>query len=221
MQQRKAFVYLRVSGKSQVDGDGFPRQIAAIKSYAAAHSIRIARIFRESGVPGTKDLEQRPALQELLMALHSNGVKYVLIEKLDRLARDLMVQETIISDMRKHGFEIISVSEPDLCSDDPSRKLMRQIFGSIAEYEKSMLVLKLRGAKLRWKARTGLREGRKPYGSRPGEPEIIERMKQMRKNGYAVDAIASKLNVEEVKPRAGKKWYATSVYRILKGAGAI
>ena len=30
-------------------------------------------------------------------------VRVVIIEKLDRLARDLMVQETIIADLRKHA----------------------------------------------------------------------------------------------------------------------
>jgi hypothetical protein len=47
-------------------------------------------------------------------------------------------------------------AEPDLCIDDPSRKLLRQIFGSIAEYEKTMLVLKLRGARQRKRKATGV-----------------------------------------------------------------
>ena len=76
-------------------------------------------------ISGTRDLENRPALQELMVALHSNGTKLVLVERLDRLARDLMIQESIIADMKRHGFEIVSVAEPDLCSDDPSRTLMR------------------------------------------------------------------------------------------------
>jgi DNA invertase Pin-like site-specific DNA recombinase len=37
---KKAFAYLRVSGKGQVDGDGFTRQIEAIKRYASQHEIR-------------------------------------------------------------------------------------------------------------------------------------------------------------------------------------
>jgi DNA invertase Pin-like site-specific DNA recombinase len=65
----------------------------------------------------------RPALREVMVALHSDGVKLVLIERLDRLARDLMIQESIIADMQRHGFEIRSVMEPDLCSNDPSRTL--------------------------------------------------------------------------------------------------
>src|ERR1700758_5359981 len=93
----RAFAYLRVSGKGQLEGDGFPRQLTAIEQYAKANGIRIERVFREEGVSGTKELENRPALQELLEALQSDGIKLVMVEKLDRLARDLMVQETIIS----------------------------------------------------------------------------------------------------------------------------
>jgi hypothetical protein len=54
-----------------------------------------------------------------MTALHANGVRTVIIEKLDRLASDLMVQETIIADLRKQGFELVSVAEPDLMANDP------------------------------------------------------------------------------------------------------
>ena len=161
----KAFAYLRVSGKGQIDGDGFTRQLEAIKRYPKDHEIRVVEVFQEKGVGGAKDLENRPAFLEMMTALHSDGVKLVLVEKLDRLARDLMVQETIIGDLRKHGFDLVSVMEPDLLQDDPPRKLMRQIMGAIAEYEKTMIVLKLRGARMRAKARTGRCKGAKPYGS--------------------------------------------------------
>ena len=214
--KKAAFAYLRVSGKGQLEGDGFTRQLAAIKKHAAAQGIRIVRIFREEGVSGTKDLENRPALQQLLVALHSNGIRLVLIEKLDRLARDLMIQESIVADMKRNGFEIVSVSEPDMCSDDPSRVLIRQILGAFAQYERAMIVQKLRGARQRIRAKVGRCEGRKPYGTRPGEAEVIERMKKLRQQGMAVDTIAETLNAEAVKPRAGQKWYANSVYRILK-----
>lgn len=211
----KAFAYLRVSGKGQVDGDGFPRQRAAIKAYADTHGIRIKQWFQEEGVSGTKDLPDRPALQELLVALHSNGVRVVLIEKLDRLARDLMVQETIIGDLRKNGFELISVAEPDLCSDDPSRKLVRQVFGAIAEYERSMIVLKLRAARQRARIRDGRCEGRKRFGVRPGEQEIVERIQKLADKGLNYSQIAEKLNAEGLPTRANGAWYPATVSRIL------
>jgi DNA invertase Pin-like site-specific DNA recombinase len=213
--QTKAFGYLRVSGKGQIDGDGFPRQKAAIKAYADAHNIRIVKWFQEEGVSGTKDLENRPALQDLMVALSSDEVSLVLIEKLDRLARDLMIQETIIGDLRKHGFELVSVAEPDLCSDDPSRKLVRQVFGAIAEYERSMIVLKLRAARQRTRQRDGRCEGRKPYGDRPGEGEVIQHMKELEGAGKNYTDIADELNAENIPTRANGLWYPATVSRIL------
>jgi DNA invertase Pin-like site-specific DNA recombinase len=97
------------------------------------------------------------------VALHSNGTKLVLVERLDRLASDLMIQESIIAEMKRHGFEIFSVAEPDLCSDDPSRTLMRQMLGAFAQYERAIIVQKIRGARQRSRAKNGRREGRKPY----------------------------------------------------------
>jgi DNA invertase Pin-like site-specific DNA recombinase len=187
----------------------------AIRHYARDHDIRIAKVFREEGVSGTKDLENRPALGGLLRALHGDGVKLVLIERLDRLARDLVIQETILADMRKYGFELVSVSEPDLCTNDPSRRLMRQIFGAIAEYEKTMIVLKLSGARARKRAQEGRCEGRKPYGYYEGEQVVLDRMKALRTSGMAYDKIAEALNSEGICPRSGEKWYAGVVHRIL------
>ena len=151
----KAFAYLRVSGLGQLEGDGFPRQRAAIKAYAASKGFRIVREFEERGVTGENDLENRPALKDLIAALRSNGTRVVLIEKLDRLARDLMIQESIIADLRKSGFKLVSVMEPDLCSDDPTRVLLRQMMGAFAQYERAMIVTKLRAARQRAKASKG------------------------------------------------------------------
>jgi DNA invertase Pin-like site-specific DNA recombinase len=64
---------------------------------------------------------------------------------------------------------VISVEEPDLLSDDPTRILMRQFMGAIAQYEKTMIVRKLRGARARVRQLKGRREGAKPYGYYPGE----------------------------------------------------
>jgi DNA invertase Pin-like site-specific DNA recombinase len=213
---RTAFGYLRVSGRGQVDGDGFPRQLGAIEQYAATHGLRIQKVYREEGISGTKELENRPALQELLAAIASTDVKAVIIEKLDRLARDLMVQETIIGDLRKRGIDLVSVAEPDLCGDDPSRKLVRQIFGAISEYEKAMIVLKLRGARQRMKARTGRCEGMKAFGEARTEKRAVSRILELRASGLTLDKIAEVLNAEGIKPKYGVKWYGSSVSNVLK-----
>ena len=213
----KAFAYLRVSGKGQVEGDGFTRQLSAIKTYAGSNDLTIVRVFREEGVSGTVENMNRPAWQELMATLHSNGVRTIVIEKLDRLARDLMVQETAIADLKKNGFTLISVAEPDLMASDPTRVLMRQLMGAVAQYDKSQIVAKLRGARMRMKAKEGRCEGRKPFGHYEGEQEAKNRMEVLRSEGMGFDRIAVKLNAEGVPTRTGKPWHGVVVNRILTG----
>jgi DNA invertase Pin-like site-specific DNA recombinase len=212
---KKAFGYLRVSSNGQIDGDGFPRQRAAITKWAAANGIQIERWFEEKGISGKTELENRPALQDLLEALAANGVRTVIIEKLDRLARDLMVQETILGQLRKQSFELVSVAEPDLCSDDPSRTMVRQIFGAISQYERAMIVSKLRGARQRMRANTGRCEGAKPFGTLAGESDTLRRLLALRKQGSNYEAIARQLNEEKIATRSGGKWFAATIRKIL------
>src|SRR6202023_394641 len=106
---------------------------------------------REEGVTGSTESMERPAWSALMVALHADGVQTVIIEKLDRLARDLMVQEATIADLRKHGFTLISVAEPDLMATDATRVLMRQLMGAVGQYDKTQIVAKLRGARMRKK----------------------------------------------------------------------
>lgn len=212
----RAFAYLRVSGRGQIDGDGFKRQELAIRAFAEAHGLKVSKVFREEGISGASELHGRKALLGLL-AQQANGAQIVLIEKLDRLARDLMVQENLIADIQKRGFRLISVAEPDLLENDPTRKLMRQIIGAISEYEKQMIVLKLRGARERAKAQHGKCEGRKLYGIRTGEAEVIARMKELREAGTSFRQIATVLNTDGFKTRTtGKRWHGSSVSQILK-----
>jgi DNA invertase Pin-like site-specific DNA recombinase len=214
-----AFAYLRVSGLAQVEGDGFERQLLACETYAQSHDLVIAQVFREEGVSGTKELEDRPALMELLTALEESNTKVILIEKLDRLARDLMVQETLIADMQKQGYTLISVHEPDLYSNDPSRKMMRQIFGVIAEYERAMIVMKLRGARQRHKAKHGRCEGAWPFGEAeryPWEAKTLAVMLELRRQGLTCEQIASALGADGHKTRMGGAWSSHVVAKILR-----
>jgi len=212
---KKAFAYLRVSGESQVEGGGFPRQRTAIKKWAEANNVRIVRWFEEKGVSGSIEGVDRPAFQEMLTALLSNGTRIVLIERLDRIARDIVVQESILKELNRKGFELVSVSEPDLCSADPYRSAMRQMLGVFAELDRKTIVLKLRAARQRKKARTGRCEGRKPFGFRDGEQKIVARMKSLKAEGRNWEGISSTLNSEGFKTRSGGSWFPATVRRIV------
>jgi DNA invertase Pin-like site-specific DNA recombinase len=192
----KAFGYIRVSGESQVDGDGPVRQRQAIKAYAAKNGIKIVKWFVEEAVSGTVESKDRPAFSEMLVAMLSNGVRTVLIEKLDRIAREVYVQE-------------------GLYSEEPSRVAMRQMMGVFAQLDRANIVLKLRAARQRKKAATGRCEGRKPFGHREGEQATILRMRELHGQGLNYTATAAALNAEGFKTRTGSAWFPTTVSRTL------
>jgi DNA invertase Pin-like site-specific DNA recombinase len=212
----QAFGYLRVSGRGQVDGDGFPRQLAAIHKYAESSGITVARVFHEKGVSGAVDGMDRPAWVEMITGARNAGVNVVIIEKLDRLARELMIQERILADLRSRGVTLISVAEPDLCSTDPTRTLLRQIMGAIAEYDKGTIVAKLRAARQRKRAQAGRCEGAKPYGARPGEAAGLDRIHALHAGGASFHAITVALNAEGFAPRRGLRWHPHAVARIAR-----
>ena len=190
----KAYGYIRVSGKGQVNGDGFNRQIKAIQDYAGANGFKIVHTYQEEGVSGT--LKDRPALTDMMLDLEENGqgIHTVIIERIDRLARDLMIQENILHDMNKHGVSVLSATDGDLLEDDPTRKLVRQVLGAIAEYDKTMLVLKLKAARDRKKAKTGKCEGRKSY--QETNPDLLAEIKRLRRKPRNGKRLSLKKTVE-------------------------
>lgn len=224
----KAFAYLRVSGKAQAapDKDGFPRQRQAIREHARRSGVELVGEYRDEGVPGKTAGEDRPGLTNLLAALAANGVRLVLVENADRLARDLIVSETILATFRDLGVTVIAAdagADLTVGDDDPTRVLIRQVLGAVAQFQKTQTVLKLRAARERKRRKAGRCEGRKPFGTRPGEAETLARMKALRRKprgkprlSYA--KVADALNAENHPTRGGGQWYAASVRGILERA---
>ena len=176
---------------------------------------------------GPKDLDDREGLSDLMARIRSNGVRTVLVERADRLARDLMVPEVLLAESRKLGVTVIAAdSGTDLTAgdDDPTRVLIRQLLGAVAQFEKSALVTKLRAARVRKRRETGRCEGRKPFGTRPGEGEIVSLMKGLRRKPklgrrLSFDAIAARLNATGVPTRTGVRWRRATVHGTVKRAG--
>jgi DNA invertase Pin-like site-specific DNA recombinase len=218
-----AVSYLRVSGKGQIDGDGFDRQQDAVKRFAAASGFELLEEYRDEGVSGTKELADRPGLAALLDRIESNGVKVVIVERADRLARDLMVNEVIVDQLTRAGARVLTADGADLttAAGDPTRTLIRQVLGAVAQFEKSVIVLKLRAARDRKRRREGRCEGRKPFGTRPGESATLDRLRELRRKPkgpprLSVAAIAATLNAEGRTSRSGKPWAPGTVHAILQ-----
>ena len=219
----KAVAYLRVSGRGQIDGDGFPRQRDAVARYAKAHGLALVAEYRDEGVSGTRELEGRPGLADLVQRLRSNGVRLVLVERADRLARDLMTSEVLLGEFRRLGVTVIEAAggtDLTVGDDDPTRKLIRQVLGAVSEFEKAVIVAKLRAARARQRREHGRCEGRKPFGTKPGEAEAVELLRQLRRKPKGGErrsfaAIARELNARRIPTRTGAPWRASTVGGIL------
>jgi len=217
----QAYAYRRVSGKAQLEGDGFERQKIAIERYAAANNIEIVHWFDERAISGKTEWEDRPAWSEMITSL--NGVRTIIIERLDRLARDLMVQEHIIVELKRRQIDLHSTEEPDLGSDEPSRVLMRQIMGAIAQFDRTMIVRKMRGARDRIRGPkdettgkyAGKCEGRKAYGDLGNEAQVLTIMRDYRASGLSFQRIAESLNQAGMLTRYGKLWSTQLVHTVL------
>ena len=102
------------------------------------------------------------------------AAKTVIVESPDRFAGDLMVQLTGHDLLKRRGITLIAASAPSHFTDDtPTARLVRAALGAISEFEKSMLVDRLRGAR----ERTGHLGGRPKVSA--SQPEAARRAKEL------------------------------------------
>lgn len=206
---------------------GLDVQRSHISKFAEQNDYAILRCFAEEGVSGAES--NRIMWSNLIVFLAQNpDIQTVIILRLDRLARDLMLQETMLAELMKKGVRLVSVDEPDLCSQDPTRTMYRQIRGAISQFERSLISTRLRQGRLK-KAETGAYAGGAvPYGYRiinsllsvhEPEAEIIRAIvrarrkpKQGKRLSYA--KIADKFNTQGIQPPKGAKWLACTVHYI-------
>lgn len=223
----KVYSYIRVSGRGQVGGEGPDRQRESISAFCQNKAQLIGEFF-EAGVSGTVEGMDRPKFSEMIEAiecrrLNGEEIAGIVVERLDRLARDLMIQEMLLSECRKRAISVYSADNDwsDISSDagDPTRKLIRQVMGALAEWEKSQTVLKLRKARQAVKRKTGRCEGRKPYGVTPEEQAILKVLQIFVRPEHTIQEVADILNQEGLRTRFGTEWNRKSAFRIMKVAG--
>lgn len=224
--------YIRVSGRGQLDGDGPERQRDSIIQFDKTNNLVWHKEFFEKGVSGTVDGMDRPEfaamLDYIMGSLVVSGtppIAGIVVERLDRLARDLMVSEMLLKECRDRGIKVFSADiglvDQATNDGDPSRKLIRQVIGAVAEFAKSELVMKLSKARTRIRKQTGRCEGRKPYGARPGEQTILSAIRGYASINLSLEKIAGILNDSGFKTRYGKPWTRQNVGSIIASSNKV
>lgn len=225
----RAIAYLRVSsaGQAKSGRDGLPRQREAIEAYCAATRIDLLEEHADEGVSGTKALDDRPGLSAALQRAVELNATMLVVEKVDRLARDLIEGELILREFRRVGVKVVEAEGgTDLTDGDanPTATLIRQVIGAVAEFEKSALVAKLRGARDRKRRSGGHPCGAHKFGVHPERPEeaaTLVRIRELRRKRAGrkpatLREVASVLNAECRASRSGRAWTATMLRDVMR-----
>ena len=223
-EKTKAVAYLRTSSAANVgsDKDSDKRQREAIQRYAKATGYEVVGEFFDAAVSGADPIETRSGFGALLDTIEGNGVRVVIVEDASRFARDLITQELGILSLIKRGVCVLTSSGDDLTqSDDPTRKLMRQVAGAFAEYERARLVSKLRHARDRKRERGERVEGRTPahvlYPEATAEAKRLRRASPKTGERRSFRDIAETLATAGLVTKAGKPFAPTSIKRMVDG----
>lgn len=191
-QKATAVAYYRTSSATNVgpDKDSMKRQQDAVAAYAAAHRIEIVREFYDAAVSGADPVMERPGFAEMLSYMLGNGARIVLVENASRFARDLAVQIAGHDMLKSRGISLVPVDAPNHFEDEtPTATMVRSILGAVSQFEKEALVLKLRKARDRVRAKEGRCEGRPPVV--PAEVVAAARAAQAR--GLSLRQISAEL----------------------------
>jgi DNA invertase Pin-like site-specific DNA recombinase len=200
------------------DKDSQRRQRDAITGYAKKVGYEIIAEYADDDVKGDLSVDQRPGFAAMMKQIAGNGARTIIVETANRFARDLVVQETGWRYLRDAGINLIAADSPEsFLSDTPTAVMIRQVQGAFSQFEKAMLVAKLKGARDRKKAATGKCGGRKSYAER--DAEMVAMAKKLARypvNGRkrSLREIAAQLEAAG-KTSKGRRYTATAVARMI------
>jgi len=186
--------------------------------------------WRTDVISGASELHNRVGWCEAAALVKSGKAQGIVVARLDRLARDLLVQEVLLRKLSDLGGKVLSTraNEDEMLngeSKDPSRKTIRGILALVNEYDREMTVDRLAAGRQAKAARGGYAQGALPYGYRsakgklvpvPAEQRALAKMKSLAARGVPTREIVRVLNAEGIPSKRGGQWQPAVVARILK-----
>jgi DNA invertase Pin-like site-specific DNA recombinase len=133
---KRAALYVRVSTAEQ----STKAQEAELKTFVEQRGWIVKKIYADT-ISGTKD--SRPALGELMKDCRRRHVDLVVVWKFDRFGRSLRHLVTALEEFKQLGIDFVSATE-GVDTTSPAGELVFQIFGAIAQFERSLIVERVR-----------------------------------------------------------------------------
>ena len=225
-------IYARVSSERQKEQETIASQTVALLEHAASRSWTVPNEWRflDEGYSGANLV--RPGLDRLRDRVAEGQIDTVLVLSPDRLSRKYAYQILLTEEFHRHGAEIVFLKSPPATT--PEQRLLEQVQGMIAEYERAQIIERTRRGK-RHRARQGsvnVLSGA-PYGYRYVKKsdggnayyEVVEaeaavvRMvyQQYTVQHLSIGAITRSLNEQAVATRTGdSRWERSTVWAMLR-----
>jgi site-specific DNA recombinase len=228
-------LYARVSTERQQERGTVASQLELLRAAAHADDHTVVAEFVDDGYSGAR--LDRPALDRLRDAAEAGALDAVLCLCPDRLARAYAYQVLILDELERFGVPVRFLDGP-APGDDPQARLLVQVQGVIAEYERAKIAERYRRGKLH-RARAGeVFFWKVPYGYRriaaePGRParmEIFEPEAEIVRAIFAAHAdesasirqIAHELHDRGIPSPSGKPiWGTSTLQRLLSNEAYI
>jgi site-specific DNA recombinase len=228
----RAALYVRVSTDRQQQAQTIEQQVTQLKAYAAAHegwAVAEEHVFRDDGHSGAR--LDRPGLDALRDHAARAAFDVVLVTAPDRLARNFVHQMVVLEELERRGVRVVLIDRP--ASDDPHARLVTQIRGAVAEYERTLIADRMRrGRQARLRSGQLLPWTRAPYGyrlhpQRPRDPAAVqidpvaavvvqELFAAYAAGGVTLHTLAAQLTRRRVPTPTGKPvWRPNSIRQLL------
>jgi site-specific DNA recombinase len=222
-------VYARVSTEAQEARGTIGSQLAALRDRVTAEGHDLVAEFVDDGHSGAR--LDRPGLDALRDSAEAGLIDAMWCLSPDRLARVYAYQVIVLDELARHGVTVCFADAPAI-DDDPQSRLLTQVQGVIAEYERAKIAERYRRGKL-WRSRTGeVLAWRIPYGYRrvarsasgPAHLEIYEPEAAVVRRifddyvagGHSTREITRRLNADSVPTPSGKAvWGTSTIGRLL------
>jgi DNA invertase Pin-like site-specific DNA recombinase len=169
----RAALYLRVSTTDQDTA----RQERELRTVAATRGWDIVEVYSDNGISGAKGREKRPAFDRLHQDATRGKFDIVMSWSVDRLGRSLQDLIAFLREIHAAGVDLYLYQQA-LDTTTPSGKAMFQMLGVFAEFERSMIVERVRSGMAKAKA-----NGTKS-GNPIGRPRVPEALRQRIRDAY-------------------------------------
>jgi DNA invertase Pin-like site-specific DNA recombinase len=181
--KRVAF-YVRVSQDSQT----VENQLQVLREIAERSGWIIVHTFADQGISGAKGRDQRPGFDALLKAVARREIDLVAAWSVDRLGRSLGDLIAFLGDIQEKGCDLY-LHQQALDTSTPSGRMLFGMLGVFAEFERSMIVARVRAGQDRARAK-GVRFGRPPMPI-----YRLEKVKKALRDGQSIRAAAKATGV--------------------------